>query len=245
MPHRDPDRLSQIERVTAELFGKSGYYATSLQSIADMVGITKAGLLHYVGSKDNLLTMVMRDYDVEGMAATGLTAEGFAADGPDAPATDAPAADDSPDAATDADTADADTTDADAGDGTDAGSAPRGGEPAGSRSVPEYFRQLVETNARRPEFVRLFTMLNTETLNPDHPAHAYFREREAMLEREAADPRWRIPEGVDGQAAIMAAFLAMDGIQITWLREPGRDLVAMWRRIEPALFPPQIWGEAE
>lgn len=238
MPHRDPDRLSQIERVTAELFGKSGYYATSLQSIADMVGITKAGLLHYVGSKDNLLTMVMRDYDVEGMAATGLTAEGFAADGP--------AADDSPDAAaTDADTADADTMDADAGDDTDADAAPRGGEPAGSRSVPEYFRQLVETNARRPEFVRLFTMLNTETLNPDHPAHAYFREREAMLEREAADPRWRIPEGVDGQAAIMAAFLAMDGIQITWLREPGRDLVAMWRRIEPALFPPQIWGEAE
>ena len=61
MPHRDPERLSQIERTAAELFGRFGYYATSLQSLADAVGLTKAGLLHYVGSKDYLLTLVMRD----------------------------------------------------------------------------------------------------------------------------------------------------------------------------------------
>ena len=72
MPHRDPERLSQIERTAAELFGRSGYYATSLQSLADAVGLTKAGLLHYVGSKDNLLTLVMRDvYDADAMAKLG------------------------------------------------------------------------------------------------------------------------------------------------------------------------------
>ncbi len=37
-------------------------------------------------------------------------------------------------------------------------------------------------------------------------------------------------------------MMAMDGIQIKWLREPGRDLVAMWEQIEPALFPETIWG---
>mgnify|MGYP005773995139 CR=1 FL=1 len=39
-----------------------------------------------------------------------------------------------------------------------------------------------------------------------------------------------------------AAMLAMDGIQIKWLREPDRDLVAMWKQIEPVLFPEAIWG---
>ena len=64
--------MSQSERTAAELFGRSGYYATSLQSLADAVGLTKAGLLHYVGSKDNLLTLVMRDvYDADAMAKLG------------------------------------------------------------------------------------------------------------------------------------------------------------------------------
>lgn len=270
MPHHDPDRLSQIERVTAELIGRSGYYATSLQSIADEVGITKAGLLHYVGNKDNLLTMVMRDYDADGMAAAGLVMPDMAKDaggrGDDAAANpgEAPESDErtKPGERTESD----ECTEPDEHAGpneprqTDAAAEqegasgtpgpgrsgrheePKNGRPSRKRSVPGYFRRLAETNAKRPEFVRLFTMLNTETLNPDHPARAYFREREAMLEREAADPRWDIPEGVDGEAAIMAAFMAMDGIQIKWLREPGRDLVAMWRRIEPALFPPVVWG---
>ena len=43
------------------------------------MGLTKAGLLHYVGSKDNLLTLVMRDvYDADAMAKLG-------ADGDDQP----------------------------------------------------------------------------------------------------------------------------------------------------------------
>ena len=118
MPHRDPERLSQIERTAAELFGRSGYYATSLQSLADAVGLTKAGLLHYVGSKDNLLTLVMRDvYDADAMAKLG-----------------------------------ADDND----------------QPIGTVSLPGYLRNIVAQNAERPHLVRLFTMLNTETLNPDH-----------------------------------------------------------------------------
>ena len=132
MPHRDPERLSQIERTAAELFGRSGYYATSLQSLADAVGLTKAGLLHYVGSKDNLLTLVMRDvYDADAMAKLG-----------------------------------ADDND----------------QPIGTVSLPGYLRNIVAQNAERPHLVRLFTMLNTETLNPDHPARQYFQDRERLLE---------------------------------------------------------------
>ena len=85
-------------------------------------------------------------------------------------------------------------------------------------------------------------MLNTETLNPDHPARQYFQDRERLLEHLADNPCWRIPEGVDVHATLNAAMMAMDGIQIKWLREPDRDLVAMWKQIEPALFPETIWG---
>lgn len=192
MPHRDPERLSQIERTAAELFGRFGYYATSLQSLADAVGLTKAGLLHYVGSKDNLLTLVMRDvYDADAMAKLGA-------------------------------------------DGND--------QPVGTVSLPGYLRDIVAQNAERPHLVRLFTMLNTETLNPDHPARQYFQDRERLLEHLADNPCWRVPEGVDVHATLNAAMLAMDGIQIKWLREPDRDLVAMWKQIEPALFPETIWG---
>lgn len=194
MPHRDPERLKQIERTAAELFGKSGYYATSLQSLADAVGLTKAGLLHYVGSKDNLLTLVMRDvYDADALARLNNDES----------------------------------------------------RPDGTVSLPGFLRHLVETNERRPHLVRLFTMLNTETLNPDHPARAYFEERERTLEQLADNPCWRVPEGADIHATLFAAMMAMDGVQIKWLREPGRDLVAMWRQIEPVLFPPDVWGDID
>lgn len=192
MPHRDPERLKQIEYTAAELFGQFGYYATSLQSLADAVGLTKAGLLHYVGSKDNLLTLVMRDvYDADALARLNS-------------------------------------------DNTN--------HPNGTVSLPEYLRHLVDTNARRPHLVRLFTMLNTETLNPNHPACEYFKEREQSLEELADNPCWKVPEGVDIHATLFAAMMAMDGIQIKWLREPDRDLVEMWKQIEPVLFPPDVWG---
>ncbi len=254
MAHRDHDRFSQIERITAELIGRSGYYATSLQSIADRVGITKAGLLHYVGTKDNLLNLVMHDYDNEGLAALGLDIDQCAT------ASDTEIDKEiitTSDTESDAEFDTKNTADTDFQPNVNTNIKPETPQnnsssptqkccsqpQAGTQSVPEYFRRLVHANAQRPEFVRLFTMLNTETLNPDHPGRAYFSEREQKLEQAAADPRWNIPDGIDGKAAIMAAFMAMDGIQIKWLREPDRDLEAMWQQIEPALFPPSIWGQ--
>lgn len=47
-------------------------------------------------------------------------------------------------------------------------------QPVGTVSLPGYLRDIVAQNAERPHLVRLFTMLNTETLNPDHPARQYF-----------------------------------------------------------------------
>ncbi|MBW3088687.1 TetR/AcrR family transcriptional regulator [Bifidobacterium sp. 82T24] len=60
------DRRTQILNAAIEYFGTMGYYGTSLQKIATKVGLTKAGVLHYVGSKEGLLELVLSDiYDRE------------------------------------------------------------------------------------------------------------------------------------------------------------------------------------
>lgn len=64
--HADNSRLNAILDATIECFGRFGYYGTSLQRIADAVGLTKAGVLHYAGSKEGLLALVLTErYDRE------------------------------------------------------------------------------------------------------------------------------------------------------------------------------------
>jgi AcrR family transcriptional regulator len=52
---RHQDRRMDILRVAAELFAENGYQATSLDTIADRVGIHKATLYHYVPNKESIL----------------------------------------------------------------------------------------------------------------------------------------------------------------------------------------------
>ena len=60
----DTDRRTAILDAAVESFGKLGYYGTSLQRIATEVGLTKAGVLHYVGSKEGLLDLALtEEYD--------------------------------------------------------------------------------------------------------------------------------------------------------------------------------------
>jgi AcrR family transcriptional regulator len=48
-------KLREICRVAARVFYEKGYDGASMQDIAKAVELTKAGLYHYVGSKDRLL----------------------------------------------------------------------------------------------------------------------------------------------------------------------------------------------
>jgi AcrR family transcriptional regulator len=52
-------RLVQIYRGAAAIIHQKGYDATSLQDIAEAVGLTKAGLYHYIHSKEQLLYEIM------------------------------------------------------------------------------------------------------------------------------------------------------------------------------------------
>ncbi|MFI1356435.1 TetR/AcrR family transcriptional regulator [Streptomyces sp. NPDC020898] len=52
-------RRQEILRIAMDTFAARGYNNTSLQEIADRAGVTQAGVLHYFGSKAQLLTSVL------------------------------------------------------------------------------------------------------------------------------------------------------------------------------------------
>lgn len=103
--------------------------------------------------------------------------------------------------------------------------------------IAEMWRRTVSINAKRPELVHMFSTLSAEALNPDHPAHDYFAEREERIVEVAANIRWHVPEGVDAEQVLRSGFAMMDGAQLRWLRVPGRDLNEMWASCEDVLFP--------
>lgn len=49
------DKLTAILRTAAQLFAQNGYEATSLDMIADRLGMHKATLYHYVSNKESIL----------------------------------------------------------------------------------------------------------------------------------------------------------------------------------------------
>jgi TetR/AcrR family transcriptional regulator, cholesterol catabolism regulator len=56
---RKEDRTGHIYRVAAEIMCQKGYEATSMNDIADAVGLTKAGVYHYIRGKEDLLFQIM------------------------------------------------------------------------------------------------------------------------------------------------------------------------------------------
>lgn len=185
------DRLTQILTVSAGLIAERGFWGLTLRDVALACGITEGGVLHHVGSKDQLLVAVLEYRDAVDLAQLadllGVSPEVF-------------------DSANDV-----------------------------SVGLRELCEALVLRNARQPEIVRLYTVLNGESLDPAHPAHEYFhaRERWALeLFAAAADPAW-------GERSLVAreVLAAMDGMQLRWLRDlDGVDLVAEWRRIADRLM---------
>ncbi|MCF2710536.1 TetR/AcrR family transcriptional regulator [Schaalia hyovaginalis] len=60
-------RREQIVEVATGLVARYGFTGLSLQDVADAVGITQAGLLHYIGNKNGLLRLLLFDrYDKQG-----------------------------------------------------------------------------------------------------------------------------------------------------------------------------------
>ncbi|PJM74506.1 AcrR family transcriptional regulator [Bifidobacterium simiarum] len=187
-PEEQIDRRTRILNAAVEHFGTLGYYGTSLQKIATSVGLTKAGVLHYVGSKEGLLRLVLTEmYDQE---TNELLRE--------------------------------------------CANQPR-------PLIAAMFRANVAINAKRPNLVHMFSTLSAEALDPNHPAHDYFAQRERDGVEQAMKVNWAVPEGIDPAEVMLAGFSMMDGVQLRWLRKPGQDFQTMWAQCEDVLFPMPLW----
>jgi AcrR family transcriptional regulator len=57
---RPEERRAEILAAALEVFAERGYRAASLAAVAEKVGLTQQGLLHYFPSKDALLIEVLR-----------------------------------------------------------------------------------------------------------------------------------------------------------------------------------------
>jgi AcrR family transcriptional regulator len=55
------DRYAEVVDAAAELFARQGYAATSMQQVADAVGLLKGSLYHYINSKEDLLYAVVQE----------------------------------------------------------------------------------------------------------------------------------------------------------------------------------------
>jgi hypothetical protein len=110
---------------------------------------------------------------------------------------------------------------------------------ATSRPTGVDLRQLCAATMRRnstqPEIVRLFTVLAAESLEPAHPAHAYFVRRQEGAAAAYATLAEHLTDRPDLLARQIMAM--MDGLQIHWLRNPeATDLVQEWETAAQALF---------
>ncbi|MCB2412752.1 TetR/AcrR family transcriptional regulator [Demequina sp. TTPB684] len=107
--------------------------------------------------------------------------------------------------------------------------------PRGDVSPRAMLDALVAHNAGQREIVRLYTVLNAESLNPDHPAHAYFTRRyQDAFERLSA---LLSAHYANAEALAHDVIAAMDGAQLQWLRFPESvDLVEAWNRQADAIF---------
>lgn len=79
---KSPDeRRREIIDVASRLISERGFNGISLRDVADELGMSQPGVLHYVGNKDGLLSLLITDiYDMQGtpsdFAASGLPGSG-------------------------------------------------------------------------------------------------------------------------------------------------------------------------
>ncbi|GAA2974297.1 AcrR family transcriptional regulator [Microbacterium terrae] len=162
-------KTEEILTVALRVVAEKGYNRATIRELAEAAGLSKTGLLHHFGSKEELFAEILRrrDQSDEAQMQSGVTE----------------------------------------------GSAPQ-------------LADLPRISASVPGLVQLYTRFSAEASDPEHSAHAFFRDRyerarrrsQEVLEGFRADGR--LPESVDPARAATALVALLDGIQLQWLYDP-------------------------
>ncbi|MGO3797095.1 MAG: TetR/AcrR family transcriptional regulator [Pauljensenia sp.] len=188
-------RREQLLAAATSLIAEYGFWALSLQDVADACDLSLTGLLHHFPSKDALLIAVLarRDrIDAQTLSEVlGLPA--------------------SPERSGDSPLLD-----------------------LGHVDLRTACIALVARNARQPELVRLYTILEAESLAPEHPAHSYFAARQ---ESTLSILRDLVQDTENADLVARQVLALMDGLQVQWLRDPDMDIEAVWQDASTRLLP--------
>jgi AcrR family transcriptional regulator len=65
------NREEEVYQAAIEIFHRKGYASTSIQDIADSVGVLKGSLYHYIDSKEDLLARIFEGSDAQSFAMMG------------------------------------------------------------------------------------------------------------------------------------------------------------------------------
>jgi AcrR family transcriptional regulator len=108
-------------------------------------------------------------------------------------------------------------------------------------AVIDALADLFRKSFNSPQLVRLFTVILTESLAPEHPAHLFVRDRH---DEGHDDVLRRLKQGVqsgeirpdaDIDSATSLAMAAMDGLSIQWLLDPSLDVASAFERFAALL----------
>jgi AcrR family transcriptional regulator len=185
------ERLKQIIAAASTLISERGFWGMSIQDVADACGMSDAGVLHHVGTKEGLLIAVLEQRDEVDLTILARML------------------------------------------GVPISELRAGGDL--SISLRDFCAALVARNAQQPEIVRLYSVLNAEALNPQHPAFKYFCAREVWATKLFASAA---AGTCDPTHVARQIFAAMDGIQLHWLRNPDINLVTEWTALAESIICP-------
>ncbi|MFJ4903438.1 TetR/AcrR family transcriptional regulator [Streptomyces sp. NPDC088727] len=120
--------------------------------------------------------------------------------------------------------------------------------PDAVRDPGEFLALALTATAANAARARLYVTLAAASTDPVHPAHAYFKERFALLRTtigkhlEAEESAGRIGPRVDPGFTASALVAASDGIMLQWLSDPAIDMADHVRRVWRALTAPRADG---
>src|SRR5918997_1806475 len=105
------------------------------------------------------------------------------------------------------------------------GAPPAGPAPAAA-SLAAAVTELAARHEAAPAFIRLYTVVAAESIDPEHPAHAYFVERYRRSRGDFAawianeQREGRLSESIDPDTLARLLVAILDGLELQYLLEP-------------------------
>lgn len=102
------------------------------------------------------------------------------------------------------------------------------GPPLPWSQVLDQLRLVNSANADIPGVIKAFSLLNAESLSEDHPAQGWFHQRTGLMLHYIAhslrhgQESGEINPAVDPDQIAAELIAMMDGLQLLWLRHPGK-----------------------